>query len=412
MYETVGKKITDHMGMRGDTIRREDHDLPISFNGCIPLECSRFGPSPSSGWLGHPCIPMAHSSMQAPRIEEKGDGFMQTPPRELATQASGQHPGESLVGKRLGPYEILSLLGKGGMGEVYRARDTRLERLLALKILPANVTDMAERLERFQQEARAISALNHPNICTLYDIGEFSGRSFLVMEYLSGETLSQHLQRGPLPLQQTLDIGIQVADALDAAHQQGIVHRDLKPGNVMLTRTGAKLIDFGLAKLKSQEFLDPSTAETAMQTRPGLLMGTLEYMSPEQLEGRPVDARTDLWALGVMLYEMLTGRRAFERQSRASLIAAILEHDPPPLTKIQPLTPPPLERLVRRCLAKCPNDRWDSAHDVADQLRSIRWSGKAASPIGEIRNRIAKWKWAAIGMLIASALLLKAGAGF
>jgi Tol biopolymer transport system component len=280
-------------------------------------------------------------------------------------------------GTRLGPYEILGLLGAGGMGEVYRARDTRLERTVALKVLPAEFSSDQTLGARFEREARAISALNHPHICTLHDVGEQDGQTYLVMEHLEGETLAERLKKGPLPVAHVLEVGTQIAEALSAAHKQGIVHRDLKPGNVMLTKSGVKLLDFGLARLTRHgerpvlEDLTSAPTEAGPLTGKGTILGTLPYMAPEQLEGRPADARTDLWALGVILYEMVTGRRAFEGTSQVSLIGAILEREPTPLRTQQPLAPPLLERTVRRCLAKSPDERWDTAHDVADELRWI-----------------------------------------
>ena len=282
---------------------------------------------------------------------------------------------------------------------------------MALKVLSKGMTVEAEGLKRFQQEARTIAALNHPHICTLYDIGEHNGRSFLVMEYLTGETLAERLKRGPFPFEQVLDIGTEIAEALEAAHKQGVVHRDVKPGNVILTAAGAKLIDFGLAKLKKKMVPEASTAETASETTPGLVMGTVEYMSPEQLDGLTVDARTDLWGLGVILFEMLTGRRAFEGTSRARVIAAILEHKPAPLTTRELPIPKLLEHMVKRCLAKKPECRWASARDLADQLRALRRDGRAVSLSGALASRLAKLKWAVIGALLFVALALNVGTG-
>ena len=286
-------------------------------------------------------------------------------------------------GTRLGPYEVLAPLGAGGMGEVYTATDTRLGRTVAIKVLPAGVASDPERRRRFEQEARAIAALSHPHICVLYDIGDAiptgpqppayaspevqpqlrqgalapgpSSVSFLVMEYLEGETLATRLRRGPLPLSEALATGAQMADALAAAHRRGIVQRDLKPANIMLTPTGVKLLDFGLAKLKpaAAEVLASRSALTtaAAEETSGALVGTVPYMAPEQLEGKPVDARTDVFALGCVLYEMLTGRRAFEGASAASVMTAILTSEPAPVSALQPVTPPLLDRLVRTCLA-------------------------------------------------------------
>jgi len=296
-------------------------------------------------------------------------------------------------GQRLGPYEVLGRIGAGGMGEVYRARDTRLDRTVVLKVLPSEVSTDGALRSRFEREARAISALAHPHICTLFDVGEEDGRTFLVMEHLEGQTLLERLRKGPLPLAQAVAIATQVAEALSAAHKQGIVHRDLKPGNVMLTKTGAKLLDFGLASLVAHgerpavDSLTAAPTASAPLTGRGTILGTLPYMAPEQLEGKPADARTDLWALGLLIYEMLTGRRAFEGQSQVSLIGAILEREPEPLGRLQPLTPPSLERLVRRCLAKSPDDRWDTAHDVADELR---WLADA-TPAAESTSRRPRW---------------------
>src|SRR5438445_5074545 len=262
--------------------------------------------------------------------------------------------------QRLGPYEILSAIGAGGMGEVYRARDTRLDRTVAVKILPDHLTSRAELRERFEREARTVASLNHPHICTLHDIGHQDGTDYLVMEYLEGETLAQRLLRGPLPLEQVLQYAIEIADALDKAHRKGITHRDLKPGNIMLTKSGAKLLDFGLAKLKASPTASPlSQLPTANDniTAQGTILGTLQYMAPEQLEGKEVDARTDIFAFGVVVYEMATGKKAFEGKTSASVMGKILEVDPPPMSSLQPMTPQQLDRVVKNCLAKEPNRR-------------------------------------------------------
>ena len=253
-------------------------------------------------------------------------------------------------GSRIGPYEIISPLGAGGMGEVWRARDTRLDRSVAIKVLPHDLAANPQFRLRFEREAKAISQLNHPNICTLHDVGEDNGTSYLVMELLEGETLADRLSRGPLPLIEVLRYGTQIADGLDRAHRAGIVHRDLKPGNIMITRGGAKLLDFGLAKASGAHVITPAAAdgETEMKgktsdraplTAEGTIIGTFQYMAPEQLEGEPADARTDIFALGAVLYEMATGRRAFEGKTRTSLIAAIVSAQPPAITNVQPLAP-------------------------------------------------------------------------
>ena len=287
-----------------------------------------------------------------------------------------------ITGKRLGPYEILSAVGAGGMGEVYRARDTRLDRIVAIKILSDHLADRAELRDRFEREAKTISSLNHPHICTLYDVGHQDGTDFLVMEYLEGETLAARLVKGPLPLDQVLKYAIEIADALDKAHRKGITHRDLKPGNIMLTKSGAKLLDFGLAKLKQE--VAPATPVSQLPTMKsaitgeGTILGTLQYMAPEQVEGKEADARTDIFAFGAVVYEMATGNKAFEGKSQASLIAAIMEREPPAMSSLQPMTPPALDRVVKRCLAKEPDERWQSANDLANDLK---WIGEGGSPV-------------------------------
>src|SRR6202165_3077265 len=291
-----------------------------------------------------------------------------------------------LPGKRLGPFEILSSIGAGGMGEVYRAKDTRLDRIVAIKVLPTHLADRAELRERFEREAKAISSLNHPHICTLYDVGHQDGIDFLVMEYVQGDTLATRLAKGPLPLEQVLQYAIEIADALDKAHRKGVTHRDLKPSNIMLTKSGSKLLDFGLAKLR--EDAAPATPLSQLPTgknpitAQGTILGTLHYMAPEQLEGKEADARTDIFAFGVVVYEMATSRKAFEGKSQASLIAKILEADPPPISSLQPMTPPALERVVKTCLAKDPEDRWQTARDLT---RELKWVSESS----DIRDRVA-----------------------
>ena len=282
-------------------------------------------------------------------------------------------------GRRLGPYEIVTLLGVGGMGEVYRARDTRLDRIVAIKVLPAHLTASSASRARFEREARAISALSHPNICALYDVGREGDTEYLVMEYLEGQTLADKLARGPLPRSQFLKLGAQIAEALQHAHRAGIVHRDLKPGNIMITNSGAKLLDFGLAKFADPVSEPLDQEETATRREPltaeGTVVGTYQYMSPEQIEGRPLDHRTDIFSLGVILYEMVTGKRPFVGSSRATLIASILSSDPVSIRSLQPDAPPDLERIILTALQKNPEERWQTAQDVALQLR---WSGESS----------------------------------
>ena len=295
-------------------------------------------------------------------------------------------------GTRLGPYEIQSALGAGGMGQVYKACDTRLDRIVALKILPDTLAADPQFRERFDREARAISQLTHPHICTLYDVGEQDGTAFLVMEYLEGETLEHRLKKGALPLDHALQYAIQIANALSIAHRHGIVHRDLKPGNIMLTKGGAKLLDFGLAKTGVSVGVAPGLSMLPTTppglTAQGMILGTFQYMAPEQLEGQEADARTDIFAFGAVLYEMVTGRRAFEGKTQVGLIGAILKDEPLPISTVQPLTPPALDRVVKKCLAKDPDGRWQSAHDLHDELTWIAEHGAA-----ERASAHAGWPW-------------------
>jgi len=315
---------------------------------------------------------------------------------------------------RLGPYEIVSSIGAGGMGEVWRARDTRLDRDVAIKVLPPGFAENEEFKQRFEREAKAISQLNHPHVCTLYDVGEAASLHYLVMEYLEGESLADRVKKGPLPLHEVLKFGQQIASALDAAQRHGITHRDLKPGNIMLTKSGAKLLDFGLAKAASegQAPIDGVTnlpTEAKPLTQQGTILGTFQYMAPEQLEGLETDARTDIFALGAVLYEMATGRRAFLGQSKTSLIAAIVASQPEPISSVVAMTPPALDHVVRRCLEKAPDDRWQSAHDVAGELRWISEAGSqagVATPITvrrKARERLA-WILAAAGLIAGATL--------
>jgi serine/threonine protein kinase len=318
-------------------------------------------------------------------------------------------------GERLGPYEIVSPLGAGGMGEVYRARDTRLQRSVAVKVLPQHLSSSPAVRQRFEREAKTISQLSHPHICALYDVGRDGETEYLVMELLEGETLSDRLARGALPIGQTLRYGADIADALDKAHRQAIVHRDLKPGNVMLTKSGVKLLDFGLAKAL------PSTGGkevggnglSALPTQQGLtqertILGTFQYMAPEQLEGKEVDHRTDIFALGVVLYEMATGRKAFSGSTQASLVSAILRDDPPPISKLEPMSPPAFDRVVTTCLAKDQEDRWQSARDVASELRWIAEGSQAGIPVAAPRRP--PWlPWTIAAAAVIAAGMIAAG---
>src|SRR5690348_14872867 len=324
-------------------------------------------------------------------------------------------------GTKLGPYEITGAIGAGGMGEVYRARDTRLGRDVAIKILPQHLTAKSNVKQRFEREARAISSLQHPNICTLYDVGHQDATDFLVMEFLEGETLADRLAKGALAPEQVLKIGIEICEGLEKAHRTGVVHRDLKPGNIMLTKTGTKLLDFGLAKplevapvasmtamptsSKAMEAAKPVTAE-------GTIVGTFQYMSPEQLEGKEADERSDIFALGAVLYEMATGRRAFEGKSQTSVIAAILEREPPPISSLQPMSPPAMDRVVKLCLAKDPDERIQSAHDVKLQLEWIREGGSQAgvpAPIAAHRKTREQIAWAGMALFAIAAMLFAVG---
>jgi Tol biopolymer transport system component len=318
---------------------------------------------------------------------------------------------------RLGPYEILSAVGAGGMGEVYSARDTRLERTVAIKLLPPELAGNEQLRARFEREAKTVSSLNHPHICALYDVGcEKVGDEelhYLVLEMIEGESLADRLARGALPLEEVLCHGVEIASALDAAHRKGVVHRDLKPGNVMLTRSGAKLLDFGLARAGEEAGAGEALSSLRTLDKPltehGTILGTFQYMAPEQLEGQPADARTDIFALGTVLYEMATGRKAFAGQTRTSLIAAIVSSHPPSIASIQRMTPPALDHVVGKCLAKDPEDRWQSARDVVAELQ---WIAEGGSRVGlpavvvgrrRVRERAA---WAAFALASLAALVL------
>ena len=319
-------------------------------------------------------------------------------------------------GIKLGPYEIVAPLGAGGMGEVYRARDTRLDRTVAIKVLSSQLSSGPELKQRFEREAKAISTLNHPHICGLYDIGSQDGTQYLVMEFLEGETLAERLCHGALPLKQTLKVGMEVSEALEVAHRAGIVHRDVKPGNIMLTKSGAKLMDFGLARAMAigvsgasdAPLLSAATMSEASPLSPltcmGEVIGTIQYMSPEQIEGQKADARSDLFALGAILYEMATGKRAFQGKSQISVASAIMEKDPEPISATQPLTPPAFEHVVSTCLAKNPDDRFQTAHDVRLDLKWIaevaaRLEPQRVVPPSKTASRILLWTMASLGVI-------------
>jgi len=306
---------------------------------------------------------------------------------------------------RLGPYEIVDLLGAGGMGEVYRARDTRLDRTVALKTLAQKIATNTQARDRFEREARAISALSHPNICALFDVGTHDGTEYLVMELLDGESLAQRLSKGPMSPDQAARIGACIADALARAHLSGIVHRDLKPGNIMLTKSGPKLLDFGLARKAAEETNhDATTMIEKAITADGTILGTLPYMAPEQLEGRAADERTDIFALGAVLYEMVTGRRAFNATSQASLISKIMTEQPKPIAELQPVVPSGFRRIVMKCMAKDPDERWQCAADVASELRVLDQQTDAAIATG--RKAQSKGAWIAAALCAAIAIVL------
>jgi Tol biopolymer transport system component len=332
-------------------------------------------------------------------------------------------------GTRLGPYEIQSPLGAGGMGEVYRARDTRLDRTVAVKVLPKQFQSDPDLKARFDREARSISWLQHANVCTLFDVGHQDGIDYLVMECLEGETLAARLVRGPMPIDQALKVGIEIADALDKAHRRGIIHRDLKPGNIMLTKSGSKLMDFGLARGRAVPAampvgtaggpLTPSTpmnvaaltSPAAPLTQKGSIVGTFQYMAPEVLQGAEADARSDIFGFGCLMYEMTTGKRAFDGKSQVGVLAAILEKDPESISTAAPMAPPALDRLIRTCLAKEPEQRWQSAHDLKLQLETISELGSRAgipAVVGGMQRKPAKTILAAAGWIVALGAIVAA----
>ena len=316
-----------------------------------------------------------------------------------------EHTGPILsltAGLRLGHYEILARIGSGGMGEVYEARDPRLKRTVAIKVLLDDLSNLPEARARFEREAQAIAGLNHPHIATLHDIGRHERTDFLVMELLEGETLAERLTRGPLPLASALQYATEIAAGLDQAHRRAIVHRDLKPANIMLTKDGVKLLDFGLAKLRSSAESERGTIDVTQSraTSPGTILGTVQYMAPEQLEGKDADTRSDIFAFGALLHEMITGRPAFAGTSRASVIGAILRDTPPPISTVQPIAPPALDRVIALCLEKNPDDRWQSARDL---WRELKWIAGHDTPA--VRGT-AVGTGRAIGWSAASAMIV------
>ncbi|HTR02142.1 MAG TPA: serine/threonine-protein kinase, partial [Thermoanaerobaculia bacterium] len=326
------------------------------------------------------------------------------------------------AGTRLGPYEIVSAIGAGGMGEVYKARDTRLDRDVAVKVLPEHLAASEEIRQRFEREAKTISQFSHPHICALFDVGREGETEFLVMEFLEGESLADRLGKGALPTEQILRYGIEIADALDKAHRQGIVHRDLKPGNIMITKTGVKLLDFGLAKPLATAGARPVSGASVMATEAqasqplterGTILGTFQYMAPEQLEGAEADSRSDIFAFGAVLYEMATGRKAFTGKSQASLIGSILRDDPTPVSEVAPMVPPAFNRVIKTCLAKDPEHRFQTAHDIKLQLEWIQEGGSQAgvpAPVIARRKNREKLAWATAAVLAVAAAAL--GFGF
>jgi len=324
-----------------------------------------------------------------------------------------REPGSgSWSGRRIGHYEVGESLGAGGMGQVYKARDTRLDRTVAIKFLAEHISNDPAARHRFEREAKTIASLNHPHICVLYDIGQYEGIDYLVMEYLEGMTLAARLAIGPLPLSEAIKIGTQVGDALDKAHQTGVVHRDLKPGNIMLTQNGAKLLDFGLAKVLNQPkpaLTGGSIAPTVVDdlTQAGAIVGTIQYMAPEQIDGAEADARSDIFAFGTVLYEMITGKKAFQGKSQALLISAIVSTEPTPLSQVRSGLPPILDHVISRCLAKDPGERW---HSVRDLLLELKWAAETQTPAAtKIEAPTRSSKWLAIGVIALAVAVVIAG---
>ena len=325
--------------------------------------------------------------------KDQAESFIEEPALEVAAKGMAQNRAPSLVGRQVGPYKIHSLLGVGGMGEVYRAKDTRIGREVAVKVLPSAFSADRDRLRRFEQEARASGRLNHPNILAIYDVGTCDASPYIVSELLEGATLRDQLGGGALPQRKTTDYALQIARGLAAAHEKGIIHRDLKPENLFITKDGrVKILDFGLAKLthpilNSGDLTDASTAPTA--TAPGVLMGTAGYMSPEQVRGQVVDHRSDIFSYGAILYEMVSGRRAFQGNSVVEMMNAILKEEPPELPPNRPIAPA-LERIVRHCLEKSPEQRFQSASDIAFDLEALSGSSPATPAVAPGRSKASR----------------------
>ncbi len=325
--------------------------------------------------------------------EEKAKLFKETPALEVAARALAQSPSDSLVGRNIGHYKVLSLLGMGGMGEVYLTHDTRLDRKVALKILPPEVALDQDRMQRFIREAKAASALSHPNVATIYDVGEAEGTSLIAMEYVEGETLAARINGCPMDPSEIVEIGIQVADALDAAHSKGITHRDIKPANLMLTpRRQVKVLDFGLAKITRTES-QPVSSDGATGTSPGVVMGTIQYMSPEQVLGHEVDHRSDLFSLGVTFYEMATGRLPFVGKTATETMDRVLHAEPEAISRFSEKMPAELERIVRKCLEKERERRYQTPRELLVDLRNLQQDSGARALVVQRIARGAAWSW-------------------
>jgi eukaryotic-like serine/threonine-protein kinase len=338
------------------------------------------------------------------RFEGRGDRFIEEPALEVAAKMVAQEP-QSLIGQQFGSYQILSLLGAGGMGVVYQARDTRLKRTVAIKVLPTDRVSDPERKRRFIREARAASALNHPNIITIHDIGNENGLDFIVMEHVAGKSLGQRIPRKGMPVKEALKLGIQMADALARAHSAGIIHRDLKPSNVMVTDDGVvKVLDFGLAKLTEVERAEDGTRALESQTEEGMIIGTLSYMSPEQAEGKKVDARSDIFSFGAVLYEMVSGQKAFEGNSKLSTLTAIVKQEPKAVSQLVPGIPPDLEKIINRCLRKDRQRRFHHMEDLRVELQELKEESDSATLVQTppaVRSGRPAWLWAGAAMVIA-----------